>query len=345
METNQKILVLLTGGTICSTVNAKGERDSDVGSVRIVEAFRHGDSPNAKTADFDIIAPLDVLSENMTPDTWNRLLGCFRSQVDWERYCGIIVLHGTDTLAYTASMLSIALAGAPIPICLVSAQLPLVCKDTNGHANFGASVDLILGGIAPNVYAVYRNMNGTMYIHYGAHLRQCESYSNDFYSVDAMEMRDALSAAHACRPFENDARLYEHEFSFSSCVLKLTPYVGMDYAMLSLQGVRAIVQETYHSESVCVERSGGEGAYSSASLLWLADRCKELGIPLLLSPCSSQSYRYESTGDALRRGVIALYGTTAEMAYAKLLLGCALGYDGEKLVSFAQKSINYEFIY
>ena len=345
MGADKRILVLLTGGTICSTENANGERYSDVGNVRIVEAFRHGDSPNAKTADFDIIAPLDVLSENMTPDTWNRLLDCFRSQVDWERYCGIIVLHGTDTLAYTASMLSIALAGAPIPICLVSAQLPLACKDTNGHANFGASVDLILGGVAPNVYAVYRNMNGTMYIHYGAHLRQCESYSNDFYSADAMEMTDALSASPACRPFETDARLYEQDFSFSSCVLTLTPYVGMDYAGLSLQGVRAIVHQTYHSESVCVERSRGEGAYSSASLLWLADRCKALRIPLFLSPCSSQSYRYESTGDALRGGAIALYGMTEEMAYAKLLLGCALGYDEKKLVSFVQQSINHEFIY
>ena len=337
-----KILVLLTGGTICSTEDENGSRFSNVENVRIIEHFRQSESEYANAVDFDRLAPLDVLSENMTLDTWNRLLDCFRSEIDWTAYKGIVVLHGTDTLAYTAALLSIVLAGTPIPVCLVSSQLPLHHAQTNGHANFRVAVELILNGIKPNVYAVYRNMDGTMYLHYGAHLLQCASYSNDFFSGDEVMLPDKACAAFEGVAYQTKEPLLFNLSALASTVLKITPYVGMDYSRIFLDGVHAIVIETYHSESVCVERSRGIGSYSGASILSLLDRCKEAGIPLFLAPCSEDAYCYESTRDAILKEAASLYGMTAEMAYVKLLVGCALGYQKDDLVGFAKKSINFE---
>jgi len=162
-----KILVILTGGTICSSTDEKGQRYSDAENVKIVGHFQNSDSPFSGKVKFDKEIPLDTLSENMTVSKWNTLLETLKA-VKYGDYKGIIILHGTDTLAYTASLLAITLAGIPVPVCLVSSQLPLDKDGTNGHANFRAAAELILNGIAPNVYAVYRNSDGVIYVHYGA---------------------------------------------------------------------------------------------------------------------------------------------------------------------------------
>ncbi len=346
METNRadqpNILVVLTGGTICSSVNAEGIRFSDAANVEIIQNFQAGGSPFSNNMTFTVKTPLDILSENMTIDSWNVLLRFFRTEVDWNAYQGVIVLHGTDTLAYTSSLLSIALAGVPVPVCMVSSQLPLSFAETNGHANFRAAVELIMNGITPNVYAVYRNMDQRMYVHYGAHLLQCGNYSQDFFSADAVQIDVSEFAKFSGKSFESDAVLMHEMGDLTPCVMQITPYVGIRYDAYCLDGVRAVVHGTFHSQSLCVERKNGQGAYSVSSVLHLLDRCRERGIPVFLAPCSADAYRYESTGDALNQGAFPISETTFEMAYVKTLVGCALGYDGEELQHFVNTSVNHE---
>ncbi len=338
-----KILVILTGGTICSSTDEKGQRYSNAENVKIVGHYQKGDSPFSGKVDFDKEIPLDALSENMTVDKWNTLLEALKT-VKYGDYKGIIILHGTDTLAYTASLLAITLAGIPIPVCLVSSQLPLDKDGTNGHANFRAAVELLLNGIAPNVYAVYRNSDHILYAHCGAQLLQCANYSDDFFSHSMMPV-SAENARLPGVPFRTDS-LYLHKMGkLTPCVLKLVPYVGLDYNAFRLEGIRAIVHGTYHSQSVCVERSKSAGDYSSASILQLIDRCKERNIPVFLAPCSPEAAKYESTGDAVGHGAGHICRTTNEMAYVKVLVGCALGLNKDDLTEFVNTDINGEMIY
>jgi len=340
-----KILVVLTGGTICSSTDARGKRYSNGKAARIIEAFSCGASPFRTQAELVSLMPTDILSENMTVDTWNTILDCFRTEVRWEEYRGAILLHGTDTLAYTAALLSVCLAGVPVPVCLVSSQLPLDHEGTNGHANFRAAVELIMNGIAPNVYAVYRNSDGILYAHYGAHLLQCANHSDDFFSADAMVIPDPRNACLSGIPFETDGICLNKMHELTSCVLRLTPYVGIDYGAFDLEGVRAVVHGTFHTGAVCVERKNGRGEYSRYSILHLMDRCRERGIPLFLAPCSPEAYQYESTGDILAHGASHIRGMTNEMAYVKTLVGCALGLRGEELAAFVNAAINHEVVY
>ena len=338
----QKILVVLTGGTICSSVNADGIRYSDAENVEIICAFYRNHPEYCGKIEFDSATPLDILSENMTIDSWNILLQFFRTEANWKGYRGVIVLHGTDTLAYTSALLSLVLAGVGIPVCMVSAQLPLSFTETNGHDNFRTAVELILNGIAPNVYAVYRNSDGTMYVHYGANLLQCGNYSQDFFSSNAIKIDWSCPAKAVGQAFETDDILLDHMSALTPCVLQIMPHVGLRYDGICLDGVRAIVHGTYHSQSVCVERKNGEGEYSASSVLHLLDRCNKLAIPVFLAPCSPCSYCYESTGDALRHGACSMDGMTSEMAYVKTLVGCALGLEGNKLQEFLNFSVNHE---
>ena len=334
MDKRGQILVILTGGTICSATNAEGHRYSSAKTVKILDAFQKSRSPYRETVDFVTQMPMDILSENMTVAGWNCLLDTLRA-ADLSQYQGVIVLHGTDTLAYTAALLSISLAGIPIPLVMVSSQLPLGHKATNGHHNFRSAVELIMNGIAPNVYAVYRNSDGITYVHQGAHLLSCPDYSDDFYSRDPMVIGDTENACLDGIPFETD-RLYLHAISpLSPCVLQVNPYVGLDYDALRLDGVQAVVHSTYHSQTVCVEED-------SSSILDLLKRCKEQSIPLILAPCSKDAFQYVSTGKALAQGAFCVWGLTREMAYVKTLVGCAIGLTGEKLQTFLNTPINHE---
>ena len=68
-------------------------------------------------------------------------------------------------------------------------------------------------------------------------------------------------------------------------------------------------------------------------------------IPLFLEHCHRDAYNYISTGIILKCGAIPVWTMTSEMTYVKLLVGCALGYEGEELKEFMNREINDEFVY
>ena len=171
MESEGKILLLLTGGTICSFGDEQGNRrDVDVQKAKalLLQYFEESDSPCAHQK-FDVVTILNTLSENMTIPKWNELLRFFK-KCDFSQYRGIVIAHGTDTLAYTASLLALALSKVEIPVFLVSSQLPLNQEGANGNENFRRSVELICAGIHSGVYVVYRNEDGRCFLHHGGHL-------------------------------------------------------------------------------------------------------------------------------------------------------------------------------
>ena len=332
-----KILLILTGGTICSSENNDGKRSAhaDEAKYKIVSAFRESGSPFSDV-EFDYRTPLNILSENMNISSWNILLDDLRSIENINGYKGIILLHGTDTLAYTSSLLSFMLTSLEVPLILVSSQLPIDSEGTNAKVNFRAAAELIMNGIEPNVYAVYRNSDGNTYLHYGNHLRQCASFSDDFFSTDMEKITDTINAKLRGRPFSSDAGLLRKIAELKGTVLTIAPYVGTDYSCYNLQNVSAVIHCTYHSQTVCVE---GEG-----SIVSLAEMCKKTDTDLFLAPCDSDSYKYVTTGKALESGAVPIGALTPEAAYAKVLAGCSLGLKGAELTDFINEEINGETI-
>lgn len=330
----KKILLMLTGGTICSYENTDGKRATDAESAKykIISEFRKSGSPFSGV-EFDTVMPLDTLSENMTFQKWDILLDELR-KIQSENYKGVIILHGTDTLAYTASLLSLVMSEKNLPVCLVSSHSPVDCEGTNANINFRTAVELIMGGIKPNVYAVYQNSDGKTYIHYGTHLLQCGNYSNDFYSKDMTEV-DSFGSGVA---FEESCGLLSRIKSIDKKIILINPYVGLDYSYINLENVSAVVHTTYHSQTVCVD--GDNNSFAE-----FAKRCKKEGVSLILTPCDKKAYSYVSTASALENGVIPVNGITNETAYVKTAIGCSLGLTSDELAEFLNKNINREIIY
>jgi L-asparaginase len=332
------IHIVHTGGTIGSAA------ENGVTDVR--RASEPSASPLfiPEGVDFSESRPMNILSENMTLARWCELIFHLRT-LPLNGKDGLIVTHGTDTLAYTACMLSLFFSAPPGPVLLVSANRPLSDPASNGPANFAAAIAAIHEKIPPGVYAVYTNSDGRTYIHAGAELLQCPVGSNDFFSLfcggAAGEPLAEIKGAHI-RYFKAPASRFTMRFGnravpiagddfaknlggdFAS-VLSILPYVGLHYGRYALDGVDAVLHGLYHSYTAAALT---EAKDAGASILRFAKRCADAGVPLYIAPfpdsrSESGEAMYETTARILDAGAIPVYGATFEMALTALTLGLA----------------------
>ncbi len=353
----KQILTVYTGGTIGTMFDGVARSLAPAQAKRaIIEKFLASNSPYAHLGEdlfFDSAFPKEqqTLSENMTIEKLNEII-CHIKSFDFNAFCGIIILHGTDTLAYTAALFSMLFCDTQIPIMLVSGDRPPMDEKSNANENFKTAVELILDGIAPNVYAPYRNADKVMHLHLGSNIMQSANFTDDFLSApcdksffvgDRGENETLMQkcAALSKNRVPLESKKCAQAGRFSDSVLLLFPYTGLDYARISLDNIRAVLHGTYHSGTVCVERNQPQDSYSSRSILYLQKACKVRGIPLFLAPGKLGKEQYSSVRDAEQNDVVVL-NMTIEAAYGKLLVGTSLGLTGDELVAFMRQEINNE---
>ena len=337
-----KILIVLTGGTICSAKNESGLNalNTEAASLSLVSMYRESETAGSDV-EFESISPINTLSENMTIDKWNRLLEALK-KVDYSQYGGIMILHGTDTLHLTAALMGVLMKDVGCPVMMVSAHRILSDPESNGVDNFTKSVSLIKRlneEGRSGVYVVFRNMNGVSYVHHATHLEECGDYSEEFYSSDMIEYSKLISewdkeqsdewlalGLESKLNLDKDSGKTSSGYSsgertsilnvgtLTDSVLYIRPYVGINYDRINLDGVKAVLHGMYHSSTVNTE---GDGPTSAMSLL---RRCNEKGIAFYIFPCKDGEYRYSTTKPLIDAGAKCLYGGTWEEAYVRLLL-------------------------
>lgn len=119
---NKKILIINTGGTISSIKTHHGYEPSPgyvSQALAKIPAMLHADMPSYVIKEYQPL--LD--SSNMTVNEWNRIAADIADEYD--HYDGFVILHGTDTMAYTASALSFMLENLGKPVILTGSQIPL----------------------------------------------------------------------------------------------------------------------------------------------------------------------------------------------------------------------------
>ena len=351
-----KILIVTTGGTICSTASAENGNKNNVNTGAVlpilVEEARNSlkNYMDVSELSFDMVSPINVLSENMTINDWNLLIAEL-SKVDYEKYSGLIILHGTDSLHMTAPLISLLMKGSGCPVILVSGNRIITDPESNAVDNFVNAIRMIHvisnckksenksadtnKYLADNTYVVYRNMDSISYVHHAALLEECADYSEDFFSKDMIKTRDWLESkasdgeSDCVKIYDwiNDERsncglddeieaipLIKKDIILTDDVLYINPYVGINYDRFSLEGVRCVLHSLYHSSTA----NAADDSVHSA--LYMLKRCKDAGIPMYIFPCNKESYRYVTTKALLEAGAIPLDGGTRSFAYVKLLL-------------------------
>ena len=114
----KRVLLILTGGTICTSVTADGTRAVSAKAAAQLKINFLENCAYKEEVSMEESENFYVLSENMTIDIWNRLIDYLRT-IDFSAYDGIVIAHGTDTLAYSAAMFSYVLVSVNIPVFFV----------------------------------------------------------------------------------------------------------------------------------------------------------------------------------------------------------------------------------
>ena len=325
----KQILVVFTGGTICTTIK-NGEMNTDSEApMALIDFYKKSDSFCKDKVHLKKGEKFNILSENMTVNKWNMLIDYFqRILKNDSNYIGIIVAHGTDTLAFSTAMFSLLLKGIEIPVVFVSSNNPIMTEDNkknplaNGVDNFISAVECIYKGLNAGVYATYKNTeDDKMYLHKGENLIQCAIYDDNFYSRDALDITDLENVAFKSKETSNSniPIIKIGEKRLTDCVLKVNPYVGLNYNMYNLENVKAVLHSTYHSGTACVEEKEN-------SILYFIDKCAEKGVPFYFSPAKKggESNVYASVPFIENHIVNSrkphfCYGDTEELTYCKLL--------------------------
>lgn len=347
----KKILLILVGGTICTALGSDGTLSvNDAASARLVENFKKSDSEFVNEVDFDVTENLYILSENLTIDKWNKMLQTYKNHIKRDNYDGVIFAHGTDTLAYSASIFSQILADTDVPVFFVAAQARLDVSRTNGNENFRAAVECICRGLVPNVYVAYKNpSDGKMLLHLASRLEQCDNYTEDLHSNGAIDITNIdndkiKEISHAFPSEKRKVMIDKDKLVLKECVMMITPYVGINYGAYDYSRFSAVLHGTYHSGTACVEES-----LSEHSILYMIDKCSAMGVDSFFSPSRYQGEIYETISEISKyepkggKKIGFLYGMTDECAYAKLLIAYSYFEDKEKIKEFIHTECNFEY--
>lgn len=208
-----KILVIGLGGTIGSVAGESISLDNNC--LKILSVTEH------KNVLFEGISPFKVLSENMTKELWQKLIN-YLDGIDFSKYKGVIILHGSDTLAFTSAI--IANAFADKNIVLVASDKPVENPLSNARANFDAAVAHLLSDKS----GVYVSYNGI-------------KRANCITSADINDEFRAIS--------HFPAPTGKKKISNKN-VLIIKPYVSMDFSAYNLDDVDEVLIEMYHSATV-----------------------------------------------------------------------------------------------
>lgn len=328
----KKILVILTGGTIGSKVSVN---DIDVDSnaaYSLLELYK--ENYETKT-EFEVICPYQVLSENMDLQYWMKLYETL-SEISYEEYEGIIITHGSDTLAYTSNFLGYLFHSVKIPVLIIASNYPLTDGRSNGLLNFKTSVDFIKNKKGTGVYTIFSNNKGEVPVYHATNIKESDPYFDQFSSFDGtyydvkvdeewlsesnegkeVQKKENYGKAKMC--FTGNKRkeyLFKNHLKLEQRILGIRIYPGMDFDVYDLTKVKAVLCYLYHSATACVEGS-------STNILSFIQRCKEKEIPIFVASFKVEEGKgYVTKNEILKMGAVPLYDISYESAYMKLLIG------------------------
>ena len=321
-HTMKNILVLFTGGTIGSTATG-GTIDISGGTpFKLLQLFQQ-QTPKHQNINFTTRQPLQILSENLAPPAWKILIAALEAE-HIDQYDGVIITHGTDTLAYTASALSFYFNNLNVPILLVSSDYPLDDPRANGLSNFSCAIEFILQKIKSGVFVPYRNQQQKKtLVHNAARLTCSLQLTGDFYSVQGNSFAQfenkrfsGLPVATSPDATINTSTTPTIAARFCSRILMIKPYPGLDYSHFNLELVDVVLHDLYHSSTACTSIQWGE----NHSLLSFINRCNDKKIPVYLAPATQTTDAYQSTRALLDLGAEMIWNMSIESAYIKLML-------------------------
>ena len=310
MATPEKLLVLYTGGTIGMQMSADGLAPASGFEARMRTQQACENASELPQWSFRELLPL-IDSANMNPGHWLALRDEIVTAVETRGHDAVLVLHGTDTLAYSAAALSFLLLGLNVPVVLTGAMQPAGVAGGDAWPNLFGAMRALHRGVAPGVHLYF---NGQL-----LHGARCSKLRSDAF--DAFQVLPRLrQAEHVGISALIDYRQVRERVNLA--VLPLHPAVQAGHLSALLDsGVKGVLLECYGS---------GTGPAGDAELMAVLRDAHARGVVLAaISQCAQGNVQFGvyAAGSRLAEvGLVSCGGMTREAALGKLfaLLGAGL---------------------
>lgn len=305
----KKILVLFTGGTIGSATNDGIIDVEREGKYAVVEAYK---SAYGDDVEFECRQVLNILSENMGFSGWEKMIHEINS-IDTALYSGVILTHGSDTLAYTSAMLGMYFRHFDIPLFIIASNKPIGEKGSNGLFNFTSAVGLIKEGKYKGIFTLYeRVMLPTRVIPADTCRDRFGVYGYDGFND--FSIFSGVSENMLSRPRE---QLFHGDIAFKKRIMFIEGCPAMDFGcFVPNEDTAAVLYSPYHSATACTDVSEGK----SYALTEFIKRCITKNIMVYICGLKRKVPIYSTVEEIIKAGSIPIYTTSAVAAYMKLLL-------------------------
>ena len=312
------VLLIYTGGTIGMIENPETGALENFNFDHLLKHVPELKRFNYRISSYQFDPPLD--SSDMEPAYWAKLVKIINYNYDY--FDGFVILHGTDTMAYTASALSFMLENLSKPIILTGSQLPIGTLRTDGKENLITAIEIAAAknpdgtAIVPEVCIFFENhlMRGNRTTKINA--ENFNAFRSFNYPPLARVGIHIKYEPNLIRKPTPDKPLKPH-YLFDTNVVILTLFPGIQeeiiHSLLHVPGLKAVVMKTF-------------GSGNAPQKEWFIRELKEAtdrGIIIVnITQCASGAVemgRYETGMHLLEAGVISGYDSTPECAVTKLM--------------------------
>ncbi len=243
-----KVVIVGTGGTIASKI------DYETGGVKPVinaEELLEAIPEIGEIAVIETEVLFNIFSEDMTPSHWEKIAAKVYEKIVQGEYSGVIVAHGTDTLAYTAAALSFALRNIPVPIALVGSQRSSDRPSSDSAFNLISAVLYATSNINEVAVVMHGTTSDTYALaHRGVRVRKMHSSRRDaFQSIDSIPLAKIYPYRKKVIILRKDARMgpskeqliFKPKFSDKVALLKyypgMQPWIIEEYVDRGIEGI------------------------------------------------------------------------------------------------------------
>ena len=331
----KNVLMIYTGGTIGMTRTENGYAPQSGRFRAALDEISDLRAPELPAWELTELEPL-LDSSNMTVREWNQIARVVAENYD--RYDGFVILHGTDTMAYTASALSFMLGNLSKPVVLTGSQIPLCEVRSDGRDNIITS--LLIAG-ADKVHEVCLYFGGKL-------LRgnRATKYSADgliaFVSPNYPSLAEAgitiRYSESALLPKPKGALKLQLLENIPIGVLKVFPGIQFElFESIMTEKLRGIVIETFGAGNI-----PGDGnallpiirkAFRNGTVLTVCSQCPQGAVSL---------GTYETSNALKKAGAVSGLDITTEAAVAKLYYLFSCGYEKERVKTMMGQDLRGE---
>ena len=338
MNRTNKVLLIYTGGTIGMGCDPRTGALEPLDFNHLAKNVPEFEQIQPDIDTFQFVPAID--SSDITPARWGEIVKLITER--YYNYDGFVILHGTDTMAYTASALSFMFENLTKPIILTGSQLPIGQLRTDGKENLMTSIEL-----AAAYHSDGRPMVPEVCVYFNGHLlrgnRSTKQNAEEFNAFDSFNYPHLCEAGvnftfkehNIMQPDYNRPMVPHTRLDSNVTVFSLFPGVEERIArhILEAPGLRGIVMRTY----------GSGNAPQSSWLTRLLKEASENGAVVVnVSQCISgkvEMNRYGAGYQLKDSGIVSGYDSTVEAAVTKLMYLQAQFNDPNLIRKYMNRSI------